>query len=214
MRHAYRSVLYVGDGIFVERGIAERLAGTTTCWEFLTRGVLGHTAINLNNLDEEGNLESHQILLGFTFDLTRPTIALPEEKMDGARILFGHFFSLKHSQAIRLLEVQQLRGRLEHFHATNDVWGIAKGPTDALLGFADEIGLYIRCPNPTVWKVFRGSLSIVETQCTDEDTWRGLSQGQLIRLLKHEERLSFASERIRAIWISADAALSWLAGVS
>ena len=67
MKHAYRSVLYVGDGIFVELDIAERMAGTNTCWEFLTRGVLGNSAINLEKLDEEGTWESKQILLGFTY---------------------------------------------------------------------------------------------------------------------------------------------------
>ena len=100
------------------------------------------------------------------------------------------------------------------FQATNEVWEIAKGPTDALRGFADEIGRYIRCPIPTACETFRDSLSIIETQCKEEDTWRALFMGELIRLLEQEERLSFVSGRTRTIWISVDATLSWLAGVS
>ena len=81
---------------------------------------------------------------------------------------------MKNSQVIQLLEVRQLRGHLEHFQATDAVWEIAKWPTDALLGFADEMGRYIRCPNPTEWGIFWDSLSIIETQCKDADTWRAL----------------------------------------
>ena len=54
MRHAFRSVLYVDDGIFIELDIPERLNASTACWEFLTRGLLGKDAINRHKLIEEG----------------------------------------------------------------------------------------------------------------------------------------------------------------
>ena len=60
-------------------------------------------------------------------------------------------------QLTTILNVQQLRGQLEHFQATNEVWKLIKGPTDALLGCHDEKGRYVRPPDPEVWHVFLGS---------------------------------------------------------
>ena len=80
MRHSYRSVLYVDDGISVEIDAPERLFATTQCWEHLVRGVLGLEAINAEKLGEEGTWEAQQILLRFVFNLEILTITLPGEK--------------------------------------------------------------------------------------------------------------------------------------
>ena len=181
MRHARRSVLYVDDGIFIEVNMRERLSGTTACWGHLTKGVLGADATNLDKLDEEGHWESQKILLGFTFDLSRLAITLPEEKMAGVRILLDHFFDVKRSQVMQLLEVQQLRGHMEHFRSTNEVWGIVKGPLALCLVSQMKSDVMSDFPNPAVWENFRDPLSIIETQCRDEDTWRALFEGELIR---------------------------------
>ena len=69
MKHAFKSVLYVDDAIFVEVNVPERLFSTTYCWEYLVRGALGPDSINTDKLEEEGTWESRQILLGFVVDL-------------------------------------------------------------------------------------------------------------------------------------------------
>ena len=92
MRHASKSALYVDDGIFVEVNVPGRLRATPQCWEYLVSGVLGLGAINTDKLGEEGAWGSQQILLGFVFNLDNLTITSPDEKIDGANVLFSHLF--------------------------------------------------------------------------------------------------------------------------
>ena len=151
MRHAFRSALYVDGGIFVELNIPERLSATAHCWEWLTRGMLGRAAINVDKLSEAGACESHRVLLGFVFNLDTVTITLPDAEIGDAKALFSTFLLTMGSQMVTLLDSQQLRGHIEHFQSTNEVWKLATGPTDALLTCSDELNVYIRCPDPRMW---------------------------------------------------------------
>lgn len=140
MRHSFRSVLYGGDGIFADVNAPERLPATTQCWEHMTKGVLGQGEINGDKLNKEGTWGSQHISIGFVFNLGDLTIAPPEEKIDCAEVLFTKFFEMSGSQFITLWGMQRLRGHIEHFQSTSEVWKLAKGPTDALLACSDEQG--------------------------------------------------------------------------
>ena len=140
--------MYVDDGIFIELSIPERLAATTERWEYIARGLLGQDALNAGKLKTEGSWEKQQIMLGFVFNLERLTISPPEGKIDGAKVLFGRFLESDRSQRIALLEMQQLRGHVEHSQSTSLVWKLAKHPSDLLLGFSDETGLLSVAPIP------------------------------------------------------------------
>ena len=113
-------------------------------------------------MGEEGARAPRRILLGFTFNLDRPTITLPGEKIAGARVLPNSLLEMKGSQLVTTAEVQQLRGHLEHPQTTNEVWKLANGPDDSLLGFPDDQGLYARRPNPTVWEMCWASMELIE----------------------------------------------------
>ena len=91
MRHSFRSMMYVDDGIFIEIAAPERMLATTLCWERLTKGALGPTAINGDKLGTEGTWETQQILLGFAISLELLTISLHGDKIAGASGLFVRF---------------------------------------------------------------------------------------------------------------------------
>ena len=62
--HAFRSVMYVDDGSFIELHIPIRLTKTTSFWELPTRGILGDHSLNEDKLSIDGTWESEQIFLG------------------------------------------------------------------------------------------------------------------------------------------------------
>ena len=126
--------MYVADGISIESNAPLRLTNTTSCWGFFTRGILGAHALNEDNLLIDGAWKSEQILLGFSIDLKKLTISLPEQKIEGAEVFFNELIDKRGSHFLTLLEVQQLRWHLEHFQATNEMWKTIKAPTDILLG--------------------------------------------------------------------------------
>ena len=129
-------------------------------------------------------------------------------------MLFSQFWEADRSQGITLLQMQQLRGHIEHFQSTSLVWRFVKHPADLLLGCSDETGLYIRCPDPIVWRMFWDTMDLIWVFHQDEREWRKLFMGKLVRLLPPEERLPIPSQRENAIWLSVDATLSYVAGIS
>ena len=55
---------------------------------------------------------------------------------------------------------------------------------------------------------------LIQDCCHSEEAWGSLCMGKLARFLIPEERLSIATERASSIWISGDATLDWMAGIS
>ena len=123
-------------------------------------------------------------------------------------------FEFDRTQWITLLEMQQLRGDIEHFQSTNEVWRFVKHPADLLLGSSDELGVYIRRPDPRVWRMFWDTMDFIKGFHSVEEEWRKLFTGSLVRLLSPEERLSIRSERERTVWVTTDATLEYIAGIS
>ena len=139
----------------------------------------------------EGTWESQQILLGFVSNLDHLAISLAEEEIAGANVLFSNFFNMTGSRLITLLETQQLLGHIEHSQSANEVGGLVKCHTVALLECDDEQGMYIQCPDPDVWKMFWESMDVIRNCCLTGDSRRALFKGRLYRLLIQAGRLSF-----------------------
>ena len=99
------------------------------------------------------------------------------------------------SQFLTIIDLRQLRGKLEHFSTTNEVRRLIKNPTDKLLGRPDEQGAHVRCPNPTMWQMCRQSVGIDGACRSNEKEWRKLPQCNLVRLLCAEGGFPFPSER-------------------
>ena len=181
--HSFYSRMYLGDWVFREINFDRRLASTTTCWEFFARGILGLDAINNEKSAQEGTWDPHRILIGFVFDFHNLAISLQGGNGGRAEIFPAAIFEKRGPQSPPLLETQQLRGYLYHFQTTNEVWEIAKDPSDRLLACANENGVYVRRPGPTVWGMFRESMDLIQTRIGPEDMWRSMFPGNLSRLL-------------------------------
>ena len=139
LHHSFRPRTYADDGIFIEINARRRLNATAACWGFFAKCILGLGATSDGKLAQEGTWESQKILIGFAFYLRHLTISLPENKRDGAEIFCVSLSDERGPHFLTLLEAQQLRGYLEHFQTTNEMWKIVKGPTDRLLSCADEM---------------------------------------------------------------------------
>ena len=84
---AFRSSMFIDDGLFVELRIGDRRRRSVAEWEHLARGMLSQAAINEEKASDEGEWKGEQIFLGFAINTSSITIALPEGQKAGATIL-------------------------------------------------------------------------------------------------------------------------------
>ena len=110
--------------------------------------------------------------------------------------------------------LQQIRGVAWHFESANVVLAYLTAPVDSLMCFGDERSDWEVCPNKEIWGDFRRTMEVVETHIPTESAWRALFEGQMIRMIKPEERLSLKLEKGVSVWISVDATMEWISGVS
>ena len=160
-------------------------------------------------------------MLGSDINSKLLTISLPEAKIAGDRVLFEKLYETRGCRTLEVITSQQIRGHVEHFKASNALWKFLTGPIDLLLGYTDETAVWVNCHVPEVWVEFWDSVGIIFEQLTSDAQWRRMSRGNLIRLLTPEQRLSVHLNRISPrfasdafIWVSVDATLSTLGGLS
>ena len=212
--HPFHSRLYVGDGIFAEVLRIQRMNACTGSWERIAKGLLGPTAINLDKLGEEGIWKQIHVILGFVFYTSNMTITLPEAKIASAQTLIEGILQWKNSQVMLIKAAQQLRGCMEHFSTTNQIWKILSTPVDELLTYTDENNEWASCPHAEIWTSFWHSMSVLETCMEADQSWRALFHGSLFRLLPLHERLALKMEVQPFVWVTVDATLEYIGGVS
>ena len=185
----------------------------TTSWERIAKGLLGPSAINQDKLDEEGEWKQH-VILGFIIDTSTMSITLPEAKIASAHVLMESILAWEDSHIMPIKSAQQLRGCMEHFCTANPIWKILSAPVDELLTFGDENNEWVSCPVIEIWQSFRCSMDVIET-CMKVDTdWETLFHWSLLRLLPLAQRLSLKMEGQLFIWITVDATLDFISGIS
>ena len=211
--HAFRSNMFIDDGLFVEAMIGARRRRSVELWETLAKGMMSEDAINKEKEQEEGEWKEEQIFLGFAINTKEMTIALPEEKRAGATILFDELFCKFGTRVMRLLTLQRLRGNIEHFRATNLMWSYFTGPIDSLMRYADETGAWINCGSRHVRYAFWNAMDIVRIIRQNENSWNSLFTGKLEILLPPEQRFACVQEPQNIVWISADATMDRIAGI-
>ena len=155
-----------------------------------------------------------QILLGFEINTVDLTIRFPEQKRAGASVLFDELFADFGSNTMRMITLQQIRGNIEHFKSTNTLWSYFTAPIDALLGCGDECNLWVVAANADFWIAFWPSVEVIRTIRKCEKKWALLFCGSLERLLPPEQRFACHEYPDRVVWMSGDATLETVAGVS
>ena len=141
-------------------------------------------------------------------------IRLPGEKRAGATPLFDEIFACFGSRNLRLITLQRIRGNPEHFESTNTMWNFFTAHVDALLGCADEAGIRINCGFPHVWMALWESMKVLICLRKDGRKWADIFKGSLERLLPAEQRFARHQYPQNVIWVSGDATLNTVAGVS
>lgn len=179
----------------------------------LREGILCANAPNEANVQKSGNGILSVFLFGLQGDLPDPAFSLPGKQMAGDRIFPRILFGRIRSHFVTLLDTHQLRGQNGHFQTAMAAWGIAKGPTDLLLG-GYEKGLYIRCPHPAICDMFRIPGRSMRGRGVEESARRALLKGNTARILQHEEGLSFKSEAAKTVWLSAGVTLQIVSGIT
>ena len=211
--YAFRSSMFIDDGLFIEVMIGDRRRRSVEHWESVAKGLLSIDAINKEKEKEEGEWLEEQIFLGFSINTANMTITLPEEKRAGATILFDELFSEFGSRVIRLISLQRLRGNIEHFRSTNMIWSFFTGPIDSLMCYADETGVWINCGSKHAWYAFWNAMDVIRIIRMNDESWRSLFTGTLERLLPPEQRFACEQHPDDIVWISADATLERVAGI-
>ena len=84
---------------------------------------------------------------------------------------------------LEVVVLQQVRGNVEHFLASNAMWKFLTGPIDLLLRYTDEQAIWANCPVPEVWASFWNSMSLVFDILQSESRRREIFRGHLVRLL-------------------------------
>ena len=210
----FLSRMCADDGIFFEIDQSVRLKASTSAWEFFTRGLLGREAINAEKLNEEGQWSHSQIILGIEFDADSLCVRLPGAKMDVARILFGQIAEEKGTRFLHLKTLQIIRGAADHFESANAARTYLTAPVDSLMCFGAERSDWAVCPNKEIWGDFWRTMEVAETHLQTESAWRNLFEGQKLRMIKPEERLSLKLGKEVFVWNSVDATLEWISCVA
>ena len=83
-----------------------------------------------------------------------------------------------------------------------------------LLAFGDENNQRVSCPQPETWHAFWHTMSVIETCMSNEVNWGNLFKGSLLRLLPLAYRMSLKMEVQPFIWVTVDATLEWISGIS
>ena len=134
--------------------------------------------------------------------------------MVSAQVLTEGILKWKDAQIMPIKSAQHLRGCMEHFSTTNPICEVLSAHADELLKFGDENNEWVSCPSPEIWDKFWCSMRAIET-CPEVDVdWEALFHGSLFRLLPLAGRLSLKMEVRLSIWITVDATLDYLSGIS
>ena len=77
---AFRSIMFIADGLFIEVMIGDRRRRSVELWGELAKGLFPQDAIDKEKEEDDGEWKDEQIFLGFAINKTNMAIALPEEK--------------------------------------------------------------------------------------------------------------------------------------
>ena len=119
-------------------------------------------------------------MLGFNIEASSLTIRLPEDRADGARVLFDRLREKAYSKVPKVNNPQQVRCQVAHYRTSNSMWCLVGGPVDTLLLYTDDCAIWVNCPLLEARQAFRGRKTIIST-CMRKDGHRAkYSQGCLL----------------------------------
>ena len=198
------SILRADDAIFIEPRLGRRPEACFSCWGNIFRKLLGDDSPNRYKLTEEGEWEDTHILLGYEINVDSLTTRLPNAKVGGAWGMISDPVFQMRNRAIRVKKAHILRGLINHWGDANRFWKYMTAPFNALLGFADGTGTWVRCENDqlrvAVWNLVKFLIKCSQ----DHATWDVLFGGSLLDAIPISKRLSFPTPECSVMWATGD----------
>ena len=207
-------LIFVDDGMFMELVIGNRPQISVSTWELGVRLFLGRTGISEKKLRIEGSRATELVLSGFHIDLERDLISLPNPKITGAANLLSSAAFNDGNYALGVKDVQELRGRINHWSYTGRSWKWLIPPIDRILCFADGSGMWIRCNGPDKWTSFWNAVQFTREIVPDESNWEILFTGAFSEIVGIAHELSWPNMDRGVTWFSADATPSCIGGIN
>ena len=204
---AYRTFLYVDDCMLVEPSIGTRPQDSVEAWDRICELILTEKSLSKEKADIEGRWSVEHTILGFVVNTKEGTIAVPEEKVLGARAMISPDVFTPGNSRIALRDVQILRGLCQHWLVSNWFWKVTLQTIDVLLAHADENSSYATCIDADVWAAFWTLLEVMRVAAAEENRWKLLFSGALDRLLPIEKRFSGPRVETSSLWLTSDATL-------
>ena len=137
-------------------------------------------------------------------------IELPEENLEGARILVNLPIYDHGSKIVTLKALQELRGCYTHWEMANNAWLLFARPVDLLLSFSDEMGIWVNCDDLNIWAAYWQTIEWLREISQEDAEWKKLFMGQLDCCLPLNLRLSGNIDLPPVMRLSSDATLNWI----
>ena len=158
-------------------------------------------------MEEEGEWEDTQILLGYEVNVDSLKIRLPDAKIRGSWEVITCPVYKSRNRIIPVKKVRILRGLINHWMGANRFWEYMSLPLNTLMGFSDGPNKWIRRENGrtriSVWALLRFLI-----RCSrDYIIWDSLFDGSYLDLVPLPTRLSLPLPDFQVIWAAGDAVM-------
>ena len=207
---AFAIDVFVDDIMIIEPMIGRRPEMVVDSAEWAVQLTLGTDAVSESKKRIEGYWDEKHILLGFLINVNSGTIELPDEKLEGAKALVKLPIYDPGSRIVTLKALQELRGCYTHWEVANNIWLYFARPVDLLLGFGDEMGIWVNCDDLNIWASYWQTIEWLREIAEDNGEWKKLFNGHLDRCLPLNIRLSGNIQLPPVMWLSSDATLNWI----
>ena len=157
---------------------------------------------------------TNNILLGFVIDTKSEEIAIPSEKIYGAKLMVEAEDFDPGRTIPSLKSVQTLRGLSQHWINASVFGQAVIQLIDALLGYADETAQVAKYSDAEILEGWWGMMTFVRYLSSREDVWPCLFRNRMKKLLGLTKRLSGEAMAESVIWTSGGATPSSIAGVN
>ena len=206
---------HVDDGAFAEPWLALRPWASVKLWEYGLQTCLGSKALHTEKKKVGGECSTAMILRGLHVCTESEIISLPEEKLKRAQEFLPPPCFDPGVTRIDLEVLQELRGKAEHWGMRNSSLAPEMHAIDKLLcsyrGMSRPRGAVniLKQAHYEFWD----TLEVFRINMSNPEWWGASYRSSFNGVLTLPERLSFNTERDRAVWFGSGATMTRCAAV-
>ena len=215
---AFSSHWLMDDGVVLEVAVGVRPWLSLVQLEKTMTQVWGPGAVNEDKRDEDGSLESCQLLWGLHMDANRMEVSLPEPKCVKAVYLLALPALQPGERKVPLKLAQELTGTAQYWATAHPAINPELAVLDRLLRQADQ-STGLAQPKGTqeevdaAWKDWDRTLELFRVMFSDSEAWQSTFTGAFAGMLSLPERLALLGQASRVRRIGGDATLDRLGSI-